>query len=397
MYHPFSCYLGVTLTFALTFTLFEYSSLDAEKFFYVPILLLITFYTLVSMLGDKQKYRKRSFKQAIVKGIGRYIYWGLILTSVIWFYRLHPAYNEVTPNTQVFLEHFFYAFAVLGLPYFYLEEKYRYCQDNVMADPYLKMRLLMRCLLRKDFQRFRRRLFSRRSRGVLLAWILRVHYLPIMVEQVYYGITVLTKSSEPWGYSLASVVVMVTALAWLIDSNNASIGYFWHSAFTKTRFRQIDPHPSHWIIVLACYPPFIYLVNKYFAVFPYLPEDSQSIINNAGVNTAIDLILLASLVLYMLSGCTLAFSYSNLCYKKIQTKGPYRLIRHPATAFKMIFFTLGFYRFAPAYTALWFAFYVFWMSVYIGRALVEERFLRRFPDYREYMKKTRYRFVPGII
>lgn len=397
MYHPFFCYLGVTLTFTLTFAVFEYSSLNAQKFFYVPIVLLIAYYTVVSMLGDRQIYQKRSFKQAILKSIGKYVYWGLSLTGVIWFYRLHPAYKAVTPNTRIFLEHFFYVFAVCGLPYFYLVEKYRYCQENVWADPYLRISLLIRCLLRMDFHRFKRRLFSKKSKGMFLSWILRIHYLPIMVEQVYYGITVLTRGAESQDYTLRSVMLMITTLVWLIDSNNASIGYFWQSVFTKTRFREVDPYPTHWIVVLACYPPFIYFVTSYFAVFPSLPETSQRIISNAGVNNGIDIAMLTALVLYMLSGCALGFSYSNLCYKKIQTKGPYRFMRHPATTFKLIFFTLAFYRFAPAYTAGWLVFFLFWISIYIGRTLVEERFLRRFPQYREYMKKTRYRFIPGIV
>jgi protein-S-isoprenylcysteine O-methyltransferase Ste14 len=218
-----------------------------------------------------------------------------------------------------------------------------------------------------------------------------------MVEQVHYGITTLAQGGKFQNGALHSVLLMITTLAWLIDSNNASIGYFWQSAFTKTRFRAIDPYPSHWIVVLACYPPFIYFVTSYFAMFPSLPETSQRIISNAGVNVGIDIALLTALVLYMLSGCALGFSCSNLSYKKIQTKGPYRLMRHPATTFKLIFFTLAFYRFAPAYTAGWFVFYLFWVSVYIGRALVEERFLRRFSDYRAYMKVTRYRFIPGIV
>jgi hypothetical protein len=397
MYHPFFCYLGVTLTFTLTFAIFGYSSLNAQKFFYVPIFLLIAYYTVVSMLGDKQVYRKRSFKQALVKSLGRYVFWGLILAGVIWFYKIHPAYRAVTPNTRLFLEHFFYAFVTCGLPYFYLEEKYRYSQENVLGDSYIKVSLLIRCLLRLDFHRFRRRLFSRKSKGVFLAWILRIHYLPIMVEQVYHGINVLTHGAKLQNFTLTSVMLIVTALAWLIDSNNASIGYFWQSNFTKTRFREIDPHPTHWILILSCYPPFIYFVTTYFASFPSLPETSQRIIDNAGVNTGIDIILLTALILYMLSGCALGFSCSNLSYKKIQTKGPYRFMRHPATTFKMVFFTLAFYRFAPAYTAGWLAFFLLWMSVYIGRALVEERFLRRFPDYQAYMKKTRHRFIPGIV
>ena len=286
MYHPFFCYLGVSLTFILTFALFGYTSLDAQKFFYVPIFLLIAYYTMITMLSDRQIYQKRNFKQAILKSIGKYFFWCLILTGVSWFYQVHPAYKAVTPNTRIFFKHFFYAFAVFGLPYLYLEEKYRYCRENVLGDSYLKIALLLRCLLRRDFHRFRRRLFSRKSRGVLLSGILRIHYIPIMIEQVHFGITVLTQGANFQNCTLRSVMFMVTTLAWLIDSNNASIGYFWQSAFTKTRFREIDPHPSHWIVVLACSPPFLYFVNSYLAAFPSLPKTSQRITSNAGLNTA---------------------------------------------------------------------------------------------------------------
>lgn len=397
MYHPFFCYLGVILTFALTFILFRCSSLDADKFFYVPILLLIAWYTAVSMLSDRQRYQKRRFKQVLLKSIGKYLYWGLLLAGILWFYDVHPAYRAVTPNTRIFFQHFFRVFLVCGLPYFYCAEKFRYCPENVLADPYLKIALLLRRLWRMDFRAFRRRLFSKRNRSILLSAILRIHYIPIMVEQVHYGITLLARGQALPSYTLSSVMIMTTALAWLIDSNNASIGYLWQSAFTKTRFRAIDPHPTHWILVLACYPPFIYFMNAYFAVFPSLPETYVRLIRSAGVNTAIDIALLIALVCYMLSGCALGFSYSNLSYKKIQTRGPYRFVRHPATTCKLIFFTLAFYRFAAAWTAGWFVFYLVWISIYIGRALVEERFLRRFPDYRAYMLQTPYRFIPGLL
>lgn len=397
MYHPFFCYLGVTLTFILTFFIFEYSSLDVQKYFYIPIFLLITFYTIVSVLGDRQVYQKRTFRQVFFKSFCKYVFWGVLLLYVIFFYSLHPAYKAMTPHTRIFVEDFFGFFLLFGFPYFCLEEKFRYCRENVLADPYLKVAILLKYLRKLDFGRFRRRLFTRKSRGMFLSAVLRIHYLPIMVEQVHYGLTTFIRTGKTQAVSLHTVMLMLTLLAWLIDSNNASCGYFWQSSFTKTRFREIDPFPFHWIIVLSCYPPFINFVTSYFAMFPSLPETSQRLISSAGVNTAIDIILLTALILYMLSGCALGFACSNLSYKKIQTKGPYRFMRHPATTFKLIFFTIAFYRYREAFTAGWFLFFVFWIGIYIGRALVEERFLRRFPDYRAYMKQTRYRFIPGVV
>ncbi len=397
MDHPFVCYFGIALTFTLSFALFANRFLDAQRFFYLPIFLLIAYYTLVAMLRDRQIYQRRSFRQVIRKSLCKYVFWTCVLAGVIGFYWAHPAYRAVTPNTRIFFTHFLCGFAVCGLPYICLEEKFRYCPETIAADPYLKIALLIRCCWRRDFRRFRRRVFTKRIRGILLSAILRIHYIPIMVEQVHFGVTTLSQSGKFHNVTLHSAMSMIAVLAWLIDSNNASIGYFWQSAFTKTRFRQIDPHPGHWIIVLACYVPFIYFVNSYLALFPSLPETSQRVFNSTGVNTGIDIAVLTALVFYMLSGSALGFSCSNLSYKKIQTKGLYGMVRHPATTFKLLYFTLSFYRYAPAYTIGWFVFYLVWVSIYVGRALVEEQFLCRFPDYRAYMKQTRYRFIPRVV
>jgi protein-S-isoprenylcysteine O-methyltransferase Ste14 len=367
-----------------------------SRYFYVPILLLIGWYTLISLLRDKKHYEKRDAVHVILKSAGKYVFWGLVIMGVRWFYKEHPAYNVATPHTREFLGDFFYGYVWVGWPYFFLEEKYRYCRDNVLADPFNRLVVLIRSVWNGDFSRFRRRLFSTRNRRTLLSWMIRIHYIPIMVEQVHHGLVNLRQGYWFHDGSLSSLAFMVATVAWMIDSNNASIGYFWQSAFTKTRFRDVDPHPSHWILVLMCYTPFIYFVNEYFAPFPALPEDGIRMFGDPSLNTVIDLAMLTALVMYMLSGCSLAFSYSNLCYKSIQTRGAYGLVRHPATTCKLAYFTLAFFRFLDAREPRWLVCYVLWISVYIGRALVEERFLRRFPEYKAYMKKTRYRFFPGI-
>ena len=398
MIHPYLCFLGVALSFTLSFILFISGVLDVEKYFYAPMFPLIIFYTVHAMITDKQEYQKRSFRQAAGKAAGKYFFWGLILLGIIKFYYSHPLYWQMTPNTRRFFEHFFYAFCFIGLPYFYLEEKYRYCRDNVQGDAYTKIVLLGRCLLRKKIRLFGRRLAGRQTRRMIFSAVLRIHYLPIMIEQVYYGTTTFTLFTQAPNFqlNLLTFIFLGTTLSWLIDSNNASIGYFWQSSFTKTRFREIDPYPLHWIVVLICYPPFIIFASQ-FVLFPALPDNAPLVFSHTGLNTVIEIAMLTVLVLYMLSGSALAFACSNLSYKKIQTKGPFRFMRHPATTFKLLFFTLAFYRFAGAYSFAWLICFLAWVMIYVGRTLVEERFLRRFPEYRAYMKKTKYRFFPGIV
>jgi protein-S-isoprenylcysteine O-methyltransferase Ste14 len=35
-------------------------------------------------------------------------------------------------------------------------------------------------------------------------------------------------------------------------------------------------------------------------------------------------------------------------------------------------------------------------AAYVYRAVLEEQFLAQFPEYREYMKRVRYRFIPKL-
>jgi protein-S-isoprenylcysteine O-methyltransferase Ste14 len=397
MIHPYLCWLGIFLSFAVSLALFTSGRLDVHEYFYAPALLLIGFYTLHSILTDKQRYQKRTVRQVIPKAIGKYVLWGLIIYGVTRFYAAHPLYEKFTPNTRRFFGDFLIGFLILGLPYFFLAEKFRYCQDNVLGDPYLRILSLLKCLKNREFRLIWRRLAKKSYKRIYLMAIIRIHYVPIMFEQVCLhlkGVTGFLRGPN-FQWNLASSLAITTALAWAIDANNGAIGYFWESWFTKSRFRQIDLHPIHWFVVLICYMPFFgYAVQ--FVPFLTLVEDSAPLIGNSSFNFGLDIALLIFLVLYVLSGSALNFSTSNLCYKKIQTKGPYAIVRHPATSFKLFYFFLAFFRYRRAYTFAGLLCYLVWITVYICRALVEESFLKKFSDYRRYMKKTRYRFIPRI-
>ena len=397
MIHPYLCWLGIFLSFAIPLALFRSGRLGVHDYFYAPALLLIGFYTLHAMATDKQQYQNRTLRQIIPKAIGKYILWGLAIYGVTKFYSAHPLYRQFTPNTRRFFWDFLRLFLVLGLPYFFLAEKFRYCTDNVLGDPYLRILSLLKFLKHRKFRLIWRRLGKKSYKRIYLMAIIRIHYVPIMVEQLYLNLNNVTNFLQraDFQWTLTSGLLVGTTLAWAVDSNNGAIGYFWESWFTKSRFRQIDMHPIHWFVILICYTPFFgYAVQ--FVPFPNLAADSTPLISGGSFNFGIELALLVLLALYVLSGSALNFSTSNLCYKKIQTKGPYAIVRHPATSFKLLYFFLAFFRYRGAYTFAGFISYLVWMIVYVCRALVEESFLKKFADYRRYMKKTRYRFIPGV-
>jgi protein-S-isoprenylcysteine O-methyltransferase Ste14 len=411
MIHPWLCYLGIFLAFSVSLGCFSSGLLNAQDYFYAPLLLLIAFHTIHGMVTDRQVYERRQLRQVLPKAVGKYVMWVLVLWGVNSFYGAHPLYNgthlvyqqvdaqyrDITLHTRHFLSHYLKLVLVGGLPYFFLAEKFRYCRDNVLNDPYLKVLSLLRALIRGRFRKIGRRLYKHPYRPMCLMALLRMHYIPIMVEQVYYGMTNLTKcldaqTGQSW--TLSSGLLVVTILAWAIDSNNGAMGYFWESWFTRTRFRDMDPYPLHWFVVLICYVPFIHYASQ-FVPFPSLADGSPTLLHGTG-GWILEVALVVLLVLYVLSGSALTFATSNLCYKKIQTRGPYAVVRHPATTFKLAFFFLAFFRYRAAWTVVGLLCYLVWMGVYIGRALAEEQYLRLYPDYRAYMKKTRYRFIPGV-
>ena len=397
MIHPAFCYLFLTFSFGLSLFLCISGRIRVNEYFYLPLCLMISLYTLYAVLTDKQKYTPRTIRQVLPRALGKYIMWGLILFGIINLYKYHPLYSNYAIHTRKFFEDYFKWYLRLGFVYHFLAEKYRYCTDNLLGDPYVRLLSLFRCLYRGKFSQFKRRIIHHSYRRFYMGALFRVHYIPIMIEQVHLGMFNLTRIGRHpnFSWSLSVVVMVGMALCWLVDSNNGAMGYFWESRFSKTRFRDIDLNPIHWFVVLICYIPF----NRYaadFIPFPDPPAGSAQLFSSSTFALGTDVVLLILLTLYMLSGSALAFSTSNLSYKKIQTRGPYAFVRHPATAFKLGFFFVSFFRFQSACHLLGMSMFAFWMIIYISRALVEENFLKRFPEYQAYMKKTRYRFIPGI-
>lgn len=80
--------------------------------------------------------------------------------------------------------------------------------------------------------------------------------------------------------------------------------------------------------------------------------------------------------------------------REIKSGGLYGIVRHPMYATDILL-RVGFL----VSHCSWKTGLVFVLSVgcYIWRALLEERFLSRNNEYRAYLQRVRYRFIPGII
>jgi len=144
----------------------------------------------------------------------------------------------------------------------------------------------------------------------------------------------------------------------------------------------MDKNVFHQIIALTAFFSGI--------VFVKAPAESERL---ALIGTAQG-VMAAALILGTIALLNLGRSFGILiAARQVKTGGLYRVIRHP------MYFT----------DILWRAGYLagnlYWPNTiiflagsacYVYRAILEERFLSRFPEYQEYKKKVRYRFLPGV-
>jgi hypothetical protein len=179
------------------------------------------------------------------------------------------------------------------------------------------------------------------------------------------------------------------ALLFLTDSAFFSFGYAVQTDLLKNKVKSVEPTYFGWLVAIICYPPFNDLVSKYFTWYANdmarYPSVYQTFVLRAEV-----LVLFA---IFVWATVALGAKCSNLTNRGIVSHGPYRYIRHPAYSSKCIGWWLTI---LPVMSIPAFITMSVWSLIYYARAITEERHLMRDPDYQEYCKKVRYRFIPYI-
>lgn len=112
-------------------------------------------------------------------------------------------------------------------------------------------------------------------------------------------------------------------------------------------------------------------------------------------------LLLASRVIIFISFILGAVSLINLgrsfgfliALREVKTCGLYRLIRHPMYLTDLLWKTAVILK-KPC--AVNFAVYFLSAACYVYRAHLEEKFLGAYEEYRDYMERVKYRFIPFI-
>ena len=385
----------------------------APSYYFAPVILLAFVYAALNFGRQLRGHSEYSIKMPSAFGalfgrtVARYLVWLAIIYSGFWLLRISPFHTGAAYVANWnFYETFLQLYLVAGLPYFGITLVCRASRTEDFYDPAVRiihmlhqpaLRLARGETLHSVLRVFR----NRYNRKVILNLVMRAYFIPILIMQVlsYFPYTLDLHSAVFDSHDLLTILFWLVAMLWLIDMVNAGLAYLLESRWLENRSRSIDMTITGWAVCLFCYAP---LNSVTAALFPFAPmlaiNNINALIvpsNGFLIGLKIAEIMLLSLHVYIDVG--LGPSVANITLKKLQTRGPYALIRHPGTTTKILFWFVVAFGYSEFWTAKFIFGYLAWAALYIVRALTEERHLRQYAEYRDYQRQVRYRFIPGVI
>ncbi len=212
-----------------------------------------------------------------------------------------------------------------------------------------------------------------------LLWTWTINNIFVMIDQIV--------NMQPNFYRINEFMVNLIIL---LDVSIFAFSYTVETKKTNSMIKSVEPTVIGWLVCIACYPPlnnfsFVWLDN----LFTWVPNFELS----EPVKIAALVVITVLWAFYASATVALGFRSSNLTNRGIVTRFPYNIVRHPAYIGKNLLWLVEFFLLSQKHLGLIMGF----MVVYFFRAITEERHLKKDPDYAAYMKKVKYRFIPGII
>lgn len=191
--------------------------------------------------------------------------------------------------------------------------------------------------------------------------------------------------SEP-NWSPLSMHMILLHLLITLDVGVFACGYITELPQLKNTVKSVEPTMLGWFVCLVCYPP----LNEFFFIPFDHPVASDLWVAPAHIQQFALIPILLLWIVYVWSSLSLGFKASNLTNRGVVTRGPYRYLRHPAYASKVVIWIIEGVILGKYYLALCCSFII----IYFLRAWTEERHLMSDPDYIAYRERVPNRFFP---
>ncbi len=380
---------------------------------------------LTGVLGPVPNARKVSWNYAIKSGLTRFLtLWG-VLSAALLFYQDSKIYSGLPRNTEGYYLNWritvmiiWWIWTILAPIYLILTIKYRSKFSEDRGDPAMNLLLVLRTLRRDGGKAAWHLLEIRRVRAALLDWAVKFFWAPLMVTFLFNeagnfhgglnGSLPIFEREGFWG-GIGHVInaffgtrdekfledtyhVLYHGL-FLVDVTLALLGYLSASRWLGTKSMRGVATALGWMAALACYPPFNNVTGQ---LVPYDANHGPAypVLTTIAFHHFLMLTTLGLFFIYVWATVAFGLRFSNLTHRGIIARGPYAWIRHPAYATKnLAWWTESINNFGSP----WQFAYIFGCNLlYVTRALTEERHLSLFADYREYCKKVKWRFFPGL-
>lgn len=284
---------------------------------------------------------------------------------------------------QYFVDGYFVACFVLILPFLYWfdgkkpasEDKYTACFTTVLTFP----RLLFG----------KRPFWNSLAKTGFLTIMVKFFFTPMMVSWAIGSAFNMVNGFRFLQWNIYTINAHLVQLLIMVDTVIFSLGYLIESKHLKNEIKSVEPTFLGWIVCLWCYPP--------FNTFSFTPFDFYIIRINlphpAWVNAIVLCMITILWAIFVWASVALGFKASNLTNRGVVWTGPYRYVRHPAYAAKLMIWILQGIFFAQFGIFILLGF----IGIYALRAWTEERHLCLDPDYRIYKQSVRWWFIPGFV
>ncbi|MBU0457364.1 MAG: methyltransferase [Nanoarchaeota archaeon] len=296
----------------------------------------------------------------------------LIYSIGILMFRYIPYYQKtLSEETQKTLLYLYLCYLVIS-PIYYLLFTNKYSTNK----PYLFLQGIKNYLINRriEFQ----------EKVAILFVLVKVFFLPLMVNFFfgnYKSLIHLTDNFQWYHFALT--------LIFTIDTLIFAFGYTFEFKKIKNVVKSVEPTFFGWFVALICYPPFNGITGNYIL----WGANDYATFWNPKITFILRIILIFCLTIYLWASIALGPKASNLTNRGIVTKFPYSIVRHPAYINKNLIWWLTL---LPVINWKFALGMLFWTFIYFFRALTEERHLKQDPDYLEYCKKVKWKFIPFI-